>query len=416
MTSSAEGLDLSKSLPFLRCVAEFLNWAPAEGWTKQGRSTGPGGYLLWALLYMSGVYFLTALPLFRIVPIEFTGVYFLTALPLFRIVPIEFIATDPGGWAFWLIGLAALVLFALVLGTIAAAVVWWRHRGRDVSPRDGQPPRQAAPRTSRWRRPAAWLVLHGGAAFAAFLIIVGAAVALAAFLYVGAYFVAVVVALAGGVMGGNKPPKGDLTTDRIDAILALYRANACRAASRPSSRSSSWGSPGSAGSSPASIAATCRSRPRRRGRTWTGHRGHPSCSTRRPCWRSSGIGPSSSAMSSPWRELLGRRPIVLALVLAFDAFILAGPLFRPRELRSVDGVWFVWCLTALFTLVFVRLTFHGLQLVLLWRRMRRCCGGSPGSPWSGRWTGSRRGRPAGCTRSPNRGAGGSRWSGGRPGP
>ena len=33
-------------------------------------------------------------------------------------------------------------------------------------------------------------------------------------------------------------------------------------------------------------------------------------------------------------------------------------------------MWFVWCLTALFTLVFVRLTFHGLQLVLLWRRMR----------------------------------------------
>ena len=57
-------------------------------------------------------------------------------------------------------------------------------------------------------------------------------------------------------------------------------------------------------------------------------------------------------------------------MLAFDAFILAGPLFRPRQLRSVDGVWFVWGLTALFTLVFVCLTFHGLQLVLLWRRMR----------------------------------------------
>ena len=159
----------------------FLNWVPAEGWTKQGRFTGPGGFLLWALLYMSGV-------------------YFLTALPLFRIVPIEFIATDPGGWAFWLIGLAALVLLALVLGTIAAAAVWRRDRGRDASPRDGQPPRQAAPRTSRWRRAAAWLVRHGGAAFAAFLLIVGAvAVALAAFLIVGT----VVVALAGGVRGGT---------------------------------------------------------------------------------------------------------------------------------------------------------------------------------------------------------------------
>ena len=230
LRSSAEGLDLSKWppflrrvavflnwapflrrvavflnwAPFLRRVAVFLNWAPAEGWTKQGRFTGPGGFLLWALLYMSGV-------------------YFLTALPLFRIVPIAFIATDPGGWAFWLIGLAALVLLALVLGTIAAAAVWWRDRGRDASPRDGQPPRQAAPRTSRWRRAAAWLVRHGGAAFAAFLLIVGAvAVVLAAFLIVGA----VVVALAGGVRGGNRPPKGDLTTDRIDALLALYRANA----------------------------------------------------------------------------------------------------------------------------------------------------------------------------------------------
>ena len=359
LRSSTEGLDLSKWPPFLRRVAVFLNWAPAEGWTKQGRFTGPGGFLLWALLYMSGV-------------------YFLTALPLFRIVPIAFIAMDLGGWAFWMIGLAALVLLALGLGTIAAVAVWWRDRGRDASPRDGQPLRQAAPRTSRWRRAAAWLVRHGGAAFAAFLI-------------VGA----VAVALAGGVRGGNRPPKGDLTTDRIDALLALYRANALpsgvspvfpllflglawlgwvfsRLYSRYVQEQATPPGPNLDGASRPSVlldeAAWLEAL------RWSSGDGQPEqvILLDEAAWLEAFQNRSEfeRAMASPWRELLGRRPIVLALVLAFDAFILAGPLFRPRELRSVDGVWFVWGLTALFTLVFVCLTFHGLQLVLLWRRMR----------------------------------------------
>ncbi|WP_165074914.1 hypothetical protein [Paludisphaera rhizosphaerae] len=316
------------SLPRL---AEWLNWIPARGSTRRGRLDGPRGYLLVALLFM-------------------IAVLHMAARPILRLRAIAVVPWAPGGWASRLIVVAVAVQILMAVGAAAALVVLCAapRTGAGESPR---PPvdSENSPRRGEGDRFARLLA----AGFTALLILL----------------VAAVVLYGGGRAVGVQPldvGSQDEALSQTDDLLAFYRTNAL-----------------SSGVSPVfpllflSLAWLGWVLTRLYSRYLQKQATPRSPMLERPV----GALPPESCpnfgrfMSKPWRCLLERRPIALAMILAFDAYILAAPISQPflqPALPSVDEPLFVWGLSILFALVLGSLTFEWLQLLLLWQEMRRC--------------------------------------------
>ena len=335
-------LKLSKWPQSLKRLAIFLNWAPAKGSTSQGRFQGPGGYLACSLLYIGIIYFFTSYPVLRLawiaVPWDYSSLYF------------------------WLFLISAAILIALLLGAIAAFLVWIDKAGREASTRPAPKAKPSYVLALDYHGPLAslyqlriWIRRHAEVLFTGMLVAVGVA-----------------IIAVGSQLEGIPLPDVDLQSDQVDPILTLYRANSLPSGVSPvfSLLFLAIAGLGWAWSRLYSRFVLEQATP-----PGPKHVNYPTDSKARDYWAWSDAFKDRLAfertMGAPWRELIERYPIFPILVIAFDAILLFVPMFRRVQFRSVDQSWITICLTILYAVVFVGLTLHCLQVILIWVRMSR---------------------------------------------
>jgi len=320
--------------PDLARLAEFLNWSRAEHSTGQGAFRGPGPFLLAALL-------LTSL------------VYVMTALPLLRVSRIGFISLDPRHLPSALTLLALLVLAALATGTAVSAWVWWVTLGADAPADAGATP-QATPEPSWVRHAAAWTRERPGPTLAA---VVPAAFVVAFTSYKTAEVL-------------SRLPADGLSPDQTAALLALYRSNALSSGVSPVFPLLFLGAAGLGW-----VYVNLKRRQLYEQATPTGPKKIPEPQPTDPpdkqVWQEilRDRREFEEATESPW-GLLVRHPVALALTLAFGAYLLWNPVVRTGDVRTVDDVAYLRCLTVLFAIVFMALACTALQLALMWGMIR----------------------------------------------